>query len=133
MADIKQIEIIPTSGPLGTKLFIFGDFPGGLSVSTDHIRPKHPKRTQNGSLITQQLLYNKKRLSVSGMIYDILFHIYLRDLFESGITATLKLWYEDASYTEQTNFNALVQFISYRDIEDENGNTRSVSMIFEEI
>ncbi len=133
MPDIKQIEIIPTSGSLGTKLFVFGDFPGGLSSSTTHIRPRYPRRTADGTLITQTLVYNKKRISISGVIYDVLFHIYLKSLFEEGITATLKMWYEDASFVEQTEFNAVVDFLEYQDYKDENGNTRSVSMVFEEI
>lgn len=133
MADIKQFEIIPTSGALGTKLINFGNFPGGLSVSVNHIRPIHQRRTQNGTLITQALLYNKKRIIISGIIYDVLLHIYFKSLFESGITATLKLWYEDASFAEQTDFNAIVSFLDYEDVEDKNGNSRSVDMIFEEI
>ncbi len=133
MADIKQFEIIPTSGALGIKLINFGDFPEGLTASINHIRPTHPRRTQNGTLITQSLLYNKKRITISGIIFDVLLHIYFKSLFESGITATLKLWYEDANFAEQTDFNAIVNFLDYQDEEDKNGNSRSIDMIFEEI
>lgn len=133
MANIKQFEVIPTSGPLGTKLINFGDFPGGLVVSTKHIRPTHPRRTQNGTLITQSLLYNKKLITISGTIYDVSLHIYFKALFESAITATLKLWYEDSSFAEQTDFNAIVSFLDYEDAKDENGNSISISMIFSEI
>ena len=133
MADIKQFEIIPSSGPLGTKLFNFGDFPGGLSTSPEYIRPTYPRRSQDGTLVTQTLLYNKESVAISGVINDVLFHIYFKALYQSGITATLKLWYEDANYAEQTDFNALVNFLDYRMTKNENDNTYSVSMIFAEI
>jgi hypothetical protein len=133
MADIKQLEIIPDSGPLGTKIVNFGDAPGGLSTDRKHISPRHPRRTQDGTLVTQTVSYNKKEITISGVIWDITLHTYLEALFESGIGATLKLWYENASYAETAEFNAPVSFLDYNDVKDQNNNSRAITAEFAEV
>lgn len=133
MAVIKQLEIIPDSGPLGTKIVNFGDAPRGLSFSRDHIRPVHPRRTQDGTLVTQTLNYNKKQITISGVLWIITLHTYLQSLYESGIGATLKVWYEDSSYVETTEFNASVQFLNYKDDVDQNNNSRTINAVFAEV
>jgi hypothetical protein len=132
MADIKFIEIIPVSGSLGTKIIYFTDAPGGLSFTREHLKPISPRRTQDGTLISQQLRYNKKTFTISGSLYKITIHTYLKDLFESGIRATLKVWYENSSYVATLEFNGSVTFINYTDDMDEISNIRTITATFSE-
>ncbi len=133
MADIKFIEIIPDSGALGTKIINFGDTPGGLSFRRAHIRPVSPRRTQDGTLVTQTLNYNKKSFSISGVLFEITIHTYLESLYESAVGATLKAWYENSSYVPTTEFNGSVSFINYEDEMDEISNLRTINAVFAEV
>ena len=132
--DIKFIEIIPDSGPLGTKIIYINDTPEGLSVRILPIRPVSPRRVQSGTLIVQTVNYNKEEFSVSGVLYEIAIHTYLRSLFRAGIGATLKVWYEDSTdYTPTTEFNGSVKFISYECDMDEISNKRNINAVFAEV
>ncbi len=133
MADIKFIEIIPDSGALGTKIINFADMPAGLSFRRQHIRPLSPRRTQDGTLVTQTLNYNKKSFSISGVLFEITIHTYLESLYESLVGATLKAWYEDSSYVPQTEFNGSVKFLNYEDEMDEISNLRTINAVFAEV
>mgnify|MGYP003513322222 FL=1 len=134
MAAIKFIEIIPTSGSLGTKIIYFADVPGGCSFSRNHERPISPRRTQDGTLITQALRYNKKSITITGVIYEITIHSYLEGLYESGITATVKIWYEaTGTYTATADFNAVVALSDYSDTHDLISNTRNFTATFTEV
>ena len=132
--DIKFIEIIPDSGALGTKIIYINDTPGGLSFRREHISPRAPRRTQDGTLITQTVRYNKKSISLIGVLLDIAIHTYLQSLYESGIGATLKVWYEDSStYVPTTEFNGSVKFLNYEDDVDEIANMRTINAVFSEV
>lgn len=134
MAAIKFIEIIPTSGGQGTLTINFSDIPAGLSFSRDHLRPISPRRTQDGTLITQALRYNKKAITITGVLYENTIHSYLETLYESGITATLKIWYEaTGTYTETADFNAIAVLSSYEDSHDKIANTRNFTATFLEV
>lgn len=133
MANIKFIEIIPDSGPLGTLTINITDVPGGLSFKREHVRPIAPRRTQDGSLITQTIDYNKKIFSLTGVLYIITIHTYLESLFESGVAAVLKVWYEDTSYVEQNELNKAVNFLSYDDDMDQISNIRTINAVFAEV
>lgn len=131
---IKFVEIIPTVGPLATLTINFADIPAGLSFSRDHERPVSQRRTQNGTLISQSLRYNKKTITITGVIYEITIHGWLEDLFEQGITATLKLWYEaTGTYTETADFNSTVLLTSYEDNHDKIANSRTFTATFTEV
>lgn len=131
---IKFVEIIPSAGPLGTLTINFADVPGGLSFDREHERPISPRRTQNGTLISQTLRYNKKSITLTGTLYEITIHDYLEDLFEQGITATLKLWYEaTGTYTETADFNSTVLLVDYSDNHDKITNIRTFSATFREV
>ena len=132
--DIKFIEIIPDSGALGTKIIYINDAPEGMSFRRSHIRPISPRRLQGGALITQTVRYNKKEFSLSWALLDIPIHTYLESLFESGIGATLKVWYEDSTdYTPTTEFNGSVAFIEYGDDNDQTGSKRNINAVFAEV
>lgn len=128
---IKFIEIIPDS--LASKIIYLADVPGGLSFRRRHISPIFPRRTQDGALVTQTLDYNKKEFTLSGVLLEITIHIYLEALKESGEGATLKVWYEDSSYTPTTEFNGSVKFLSYEDDMDEVANIRNINAVFAEV
>ena len=132
--DIKFIEIIPDSGSLGTKIVYINDAPEGMSFRRSHLRPRSPRRTQDGTLIMQTVRYNKKEFSLSWALLDITIHTYLEALYESGIGATLKVWYEDSTdYTPTTEFNGSVSFIDYSDDGDQTGNKRNINAVFAEV
>jgi hypothetical protein len=131
--NIRFIEITPDSGALGILEVYFRSSPGGLNFSREHERPVFPRRTQDGSLITQTLRYNKKTISISGVLFEITIHDYLEELFESVIGATLKLLYENSSYEETEEFNKSVNFISYADDMDEIANLRNIRAVFMEV
>jgi hypothetical protein len=134
MNDIKFIEIIPDSGALGTKIIYINDSPEGMSFRRKHISPRSPRRLQNGTLVTQAVRYNKKEFSLAWILYEITIHTYLESLYESGIGATLKVWYEDSSdYSPTTEFNGSVSFIDYNDDGDQTGNKRNINAVFAEV
>lgn len=131
---IKFVEIDPVSGPLATKVINFSDAPGGLVFSRNHQRPLSSRRTQDGTLISQTLRYNKKVITITGTIYEIGIHDFLEDLFESGINAVLKIWYEATStYTETEDFNSTVLLTAYEDSHDKIANTRTFTATFTEV
>lgn len=131
---IKLIEIIPVSGPLGTKIINLEDVPGGLSFNRDHVRPVSPRRTQNGTLVAQTLLYNKKQFTLTGVLYEVDIHTYLESLYESAVNATLKTWYEaTGTYTETTDFNGTVLLTAYADSFDKVSNIRNFTATFTEV
>ncbi len=135
MADIKQFEVIPVSGGLGTKIINFGNMDQGLSIETNHLRPVFARRSQSGALTVQAIIYNKKIINISGVTSNVALHVYFKALFESGINSTLKLWYEDPenSYAETEDFNAIVSMLEYGSVKNENDNVISISMLFSEI
>ncbi len=131
---IKFVEIIPSSGPLGTRIINLEDVQGGLSINRDHIRPLSPRRTQDGTLITQTLRYNKKQITIAGVLYEATIHTYLQSLFESAISATLKIWYEASdTYVETEDFNGTVLLTGYDDGHDKIANTRTFTATFTEV
>ena len=132
MADIKKIEIIPDSGSLGTKTLFFTDTPEALDVKIKSDRPIAVDRTDNGALIAQTFDYDKKNIAITGIIYDVLNHIYFESLLASGVTATLKVYYEDNNFAEQTEFDGSVSFIDYDPNADKINNKRTFLLLFME-
>ncbi len=130
--DIRFIEITPDSGDLGILEVFFTSSPGGLNFNREHERPVSPRRTQDGSLITQTVRYNKKTISISGVLHEIRIHNYLEQLYESAIGATLKIFYENPDFVELAEFNKSVSFINYADDPDLLSNTRSIRAVFME-
>lgn len=131
---VKFVEIIPDSGAQGTQIINFADAPEGISFVREHERPTAARRTQNGTLITQTIRYNKKTITLTIGVHKIDIHSYLQTLYESGIGVTLKLWYEttDGNFTETTEFNASASFIDYSENMDQAGNVRSMTALFKE-
>ena len=129
---IKFVEII--EGTLGTLTINFADVPAGLSFSRDHERPISSRRTQDGTLVSQSVRYNKKVITITGVIHEITIHTYLKNLFESAATATLKLWYEaTGTYTETADFNSTVLLTDYSDGHDKITNIRNFTATFTEV
>ena len=63
MSEIKLLQFEPIgSFALGDKTMYFEDAPGGMSYSIEHLNPVSARRTQNGTLITQSIRYNKKNI-----------------------------------------------------------------------
>jgi hypothetical protein len=132
--QIKFMEFIPGVGSsLSTKEVFFHDAPGGMSWSRIHLNPVNARRTQDGSLITQTIRYNKKDISVNIGYFDVTFGQYFQALYEEGIRFTLKIWVENpTTFVEETEFNATVQMLSFSDDTDQSGNSRTLNMTLAE-
>lgn len=131
--DIQFLEILPDPGGPGRKVFYFTETPAGLSFTREHARPVSPRRTQSGALVAQTIRYNKKNITITWSVYAIDIHTYLEALFESAVSATLKLWYEDSDFVLQTEFDKVVRLINYTDDVDRVSNTRSLTATFWEV
>jgi hypothetical protein len=139
---LKFITIIADAGGPGTKQIYIEDVPEGLSINKTLLKPKHARRTQNGTLITTTLDYVKKGFSVSGALYSIDIDDYLLTLYESGLDATLKIEYIDAELHKDdipekdavtVEFNGRVSILSHESDHDLIRNVRSINTQFQEI
>ncbi len=131
---IKFVEFIPGAGSsLSTKIVYFQDAPGGISWSRAHLNPVNSRRTQDGTLITQTIRYNKKDINLTIGFFDVTFQTYFQTLYEEGIRPTVKIWAENpTTFVEETEFNSVVQVLSYSDDTDQSGNSRTITMTLAE-
>jgi hypothetical protein len=119
---------------LGDKDVHFHEAPGGISHSIDHLNPVNARRTQNGSLITQTIRYNKKAINLTITFYDITMKTYFQTLYESGLRITLSIWVENpTTFVEETEFNGIVQMLSLGEDTDQSANVRTLNMTLEEV
>lgn len=134
MAQIKLIEFNPIgSFDLGDKILYFEDAPGGMSYSMDHLNPVNARRTQDGTLITQTIRYNKKVISLTITFYDVTLKDYFQALYESGFRSTFKIWVENPStYATETEFDGTIQILSLGEDNDQSGNIRTLNMTLAE-
>lgn len=134
MAIPVFLTFIPDSGGLGTKVVTVQNVKEGLTVDINPERPVSSERTQDGALIDNTVEWNKDTLQISGVFYDVLFDIYLKALFVSGVTFTCKVWYIDGSFAEQTHYNATTAFSTpYRTNFDIRNNKFNISMTLREV
>ena len=131
MAIIKFINLNATTA--GSKDFLIEDTPEGLKLSRNHIRPVSPRRTQNGTLITQTIYYNKKGFTLEGGEYHNALITYLKSLYESGENATLTVYDIDGNFAVVTEYTATVKMTKLEDGKDFVDNTRSWTAEFEEV
>jgi hypothetical protein len=134
MPQIKLIEFNPIgSFALGNKILYFEDAPGGMSYSVDHLNPVNARRTQDGTLITATIRYNKKEISLTITFYDVTLKDYFQALYESGFRSIFKIWVENPStYIEETEFDGTVQILSLGEDNDQSGNVRTLNMALAE-
>jgi len=134
MATIKLLEFTPdASFSLGNKTLYFEDAPGGMSYSMEHLNPVNSRRTQDGTLITQSIRFNKKIINLSISVYDIVTQVYFQTLYESGYRTALTIWTEDSTYTEISEFTGTVQIISFSTDNDQTNNSRTLNLILSEV
>jgi hypothetical protein len=123
-----------TFAPIGS--FALGDMdvhfheaPGGITRAIRHLNPVNGRRTQDGSLITQTIRYNKKVIDLSITFYDVTLKTYFQTLFESGQRITLTIWVENpTTFVEEAEFSGIVQMMSFDDDADLSANVRTMTM-----
>ncbi len=132
---IKLIEFNPIGTfTLGDKIIHWHEAPGGISLSRNHLNPKNSRRTQDGTLITQTIRYNKKAMNLTFSFFDITTKTYFESLYESGLRTTLKVWAENPStFVEETEFDGTVDILSFEDDIDQGQNIRTINMTLAEV
>jgi len=130
MSVIKFFTFAPIGAfALGDKDVFFADAPGGISHSINHLNPVNARRTQDGSLITQTIRYNKKVIDLTINFFDITTKTYFQTLYESGLRITLSIWVENpTTFVEETEFNGIVQMLSLDEDTDQGSNIRTLTM-----
>lgn len=133
-ANWNFLTFIPDSGDLGTKVVTLANTPEAAPVDITPERPVFASRQADGTLINTTVEWNKKTIEMSAVFYDVLFDLYIHDLFESAVGFTLKVWYIDANFAEQTRYNAPTVFSTGpRTNFDMPGNKFNVSAVFREV
>lgn len=130
---IKFVTITPSGAGPAAKTFNFEDVPEGFNITQRHIRPIFARRLQNGSLVSQSLLYNKKQLIVDGGEYQTTVVEFFQDIYESGATSVFQAFNINEDFTTTTEFSITVQLIEYEDNKAYVDNTRSFTATFEEV
>ncbi len=135
MSEIKLLEFNPIGDfSEGDKVLYFADCPGGMSYSMDHLNPVNARRTQDGTLITQTIRYNKKVISLTIGFFDVTLKDYFVALYESGFRTTFKIWVENPStYVEETEFNGIVQILNLGEDNDQSATVRTLNMTLAEV
>ncbi len=130
MPDLKLVEFEPIgSFALGDKILYFKDAPAGISYAMDHLNPVNSRRTQNGTLITQAIRYNKKVLSLTITFYDVTLRTYFESLHSSGLRSTLTIWVENpTTFVVEEEFNGIIQILNLSEDNDQSGNVRTLTM-----
>lgn len=131
MAGIKFLKFVTTIA--GTKELLFDDVPEGLSFDRTHIRPISERRTQDGTLISQTVGYNKKSFTVNGGVFISALSAYFKTIFENNETITFTIYDYDASYTLVNEAVHTVKMITFEDSKDFNNSSRSWSFVLQEI
>jgi len=134
MAEIKLLKFEPIgSFALGDKTMYFEDAPGGMSYSMEHLNPVSARRTQDGTLITQTIRYNKKNINLTITFYDNTVRTYFESLYTSGFRMTFTIYTENpTTYAEETEFSGTVQILSLNEDNDQSGNIRTINMALAE-
>ncbi len=135
MSLIKLLEFEPIgSFALGDKTLFFADAPGGMSYNMEHLNPVGARRTQDGTLITQTIRYNKKVINLTISFYDVTTRTYFESLYESGLRITFTIWTENpTTFAEETEFTGIVQMLDLNEDNDQSGNIRTINMILSEV
>lgn len=135
MADIKFFEITDLDGAEGTHTINWADMPTGLSFSRSHVRPQFPVRLANGALVVQALDYNKKDITLNGLIFTglITLHLFLQEVWENGSRVTLKIFYQNTAFADIEEFNATSRLLEYNDSADKANNKRTFTAFFSEV
>lgn len=134
MSEIKLLQFEPIgSFALGDKTMYFEDAPGGMSYSIEHLNPVSARRTQNGTLITQSIRYNKKNINLTVTFYDNNTRTYFVSLYESGFRMTFTIYTENpTTYVEEEEFTGTVQILSLSEDNDQSGNIRTINLVLAE-
>ncbi len=134
MADIKLLEFNPIgSFALGNKIMYFEDAPGGMSYSMDHLNPVNSRRTQDGTLITQTIRYDKKLINLTITFYDNRVRTYFESLYTSGFRTEFIIWTENpTTYAKEEEFNGTIQILNLNEDNDQTGNIRTLNMVLSE-
>lgn len=133
--EIKFLEFSPIgSFALGNKTMFFEDAPGGMSYTMEHLNPVNSRRTQNGTLITQTIRYNKKVINLTISFYDNRIRTYFESLHASGFRVVFVIWTENPiTYAEEKEFDGTIQILNLNEDNDQTGNVRTLNMVLAEV
>ncbi len=134
MGFSKLVQFEPDSSfSSGDKTLELENVPAGISFSVEHLNPTASRRTQDGSLITQTIRYNKKNISLTFSFYDLTLKTYFEALYESGVQIVFSIWVENpTTFVEETEFTGTVQMLSLGEDMDQAGNIRTLNMTLAE-
>ncbi len=131
---IKLLEFLPSGGSAGNKIVNFADAPAGISYNEDHLNPVHARRTQDGTLITQQVRYNKKNFSITLGLHSKALKTYFQLLYEESVNTVLKIWSEnETTYAEEAEFNKTVRIVDLKETHDQASNIRTLTLTIMEV
>lgn len=131
MSDIRFVRF---SAPIaGIKDIYFTDVAEGFSISKSHIRPSNQIRTQDGTLISQSIYFNKKSISISGNCLTNTLISYFQDIFLLNETVTLTIYKRSNNNIEQTESTYLMKMASHEDSNDFISTARNFGIQLEEI
>ncbi|MCP4989387.1 MAG: hypothetical protein GY928_26010 [Colwellia sp.] len=121
------------SGAVADLDFHFHEAPGGISYTMEHLNPVNSRRTQDGTLITQTIRYNKKVINLTVSFFSVVTRAYFIALYESGSRFDFSVWSENPStFVEETEFTGTVQMLSLSEDMDQGSNIRTISMTISE-
>lgn len=132
MSDIRFVRF---SAPItGIKDIYFTDVAEGFSISKNHIRPNNPIRTQNGTLVSQSVYFNKKSISISGNCLTSVLIAYFQSIYEVNETVTLTIYKRSNNNIEQTEATYITKMVpGLNDSNDFATTTRNFGIQLEEI
>lgn len=135
MAVIKFATITPSgSGPSTALTMNFEDTPDGLTINTDFIRPVFSRRTADGTLVNQSVVYNKKEVTVEGGTFQIDIMYFMRDLYTSGATSVFEVFdITDPDFTSSSEYTITAMLTEYAETKDMMDNKRTFSATFREV
>lgn len=132
MSDIRFVNF---NAPIaGSKDIYFTDAPEEFNISRTHNRPVSAIRTQNGTLITQSVYFNKKSISISASCLTDTLISYFQNIYELNETVTLTIYKRSNSHVEQMEETYVTKMIvSLEDSNDFVSATRNFGVQLEEI
>ncbi len=117
------------SGAVADLDFHFHEAPGGISFTIEHLNPVNSRRTQDGTLITQTIRYNKKVINLTVSFFDITMKTYFQTLYESGSRFDFSIWAENpTTFVEEAEFTGTVQMLGLSEDMDQSSNIRTLTM-----
>lgn len=109
------------------------DVPDGLHLDRQNTLPIFPRRTQDGTLITQTALFNKKSFSLKGVENHTPILSFLAAAYEGAHDVAMTVYDVNESFTEYSEYTVAVRIIQISDGKDFIGNKKEWTVQMMEI